>query len=131
VSDGVRWSRVNRRLLALFAPILVIAGAAGFLVPPRLALMSGETSYNVFHILFGLLGTGLVVARRTRGIAAFNFVFGLIDLYQAVAGLTGLFPSAVFRYRPADHVLHVVLGLVLMVVGWFGLRDTSSPEPPS
>jgi len=120
-----RWARTNRRLLALFGPILVLAGVAGFLVPAELALMSGAAPYNIFHILFGVLGTALVVARRPRGIAAFNFGFGLLDLYQALAGVTGLYPSAIFRYRPADHVLHAVLGLLLAVVGWRGLRPTT------
>jgi hypothetical protein len=120
-----RWARTNRRLLALFGPILILAGVAGFLVPPELALMSGAAPYNIFHILFGVLGTALVVGRRPRGIAAFNLGFGLLDLYQALAGVTGLYPSAIFRYRPADHVLHVVLGLLLAVVGWRGLRPTT------
>ena len=97
---------------------------AGFLVPPELALMSGAAPYNIFHILFGVLGTALVVARRPRGIAAFNFGFGFLDLYRGLAGVTGLYPSAIFRYRPADHVLHAVLGLLLAVVGWRGLRPT-------
>ncbi len=121
--DDARWARINRRLLAAFGPILIVAGVAGFLVPPELALTSGAAPYNVFHILFGLLGTGLVLARSATGIAAFNFGFGVIDLYQALAGFAGLFPSALFRYRPADHILHVVLGLLLTIVGWQGLRS--------
>ena len=125
--DGARWARINRRLLALFGPILIVAGVAGFLVPPELALTSGAAPYNVFHILFGLLGTGLVLARSATGIAAFNFGFGVIDLYQALAGLAGFFPSALFRYRPADHILHVVLGLLLAIVGWRGLSTRRAP----
>jgi hypothetical protein len=122
-NNGVRWGRANRRLLALFGPLLILTGLSGFLLPPEMALMSTAAPYNFFHIGFGVLGTGLVVARRRRGIAAFNFSFGVIDLYQALAGLTGLYPSAIFRYRPADHVLHVVVGLVLAIVGWNGLRE--------
>jgi hypothetical protein len=118
-----RWARINRRLLALFGPVLILAGVTGFVVPPQLALMSGAAAYNIFHILFGVLGTALVLARRPRGIAAFNLGFGLLDLYQALAGVTGLYPSAVFHYRPADHVLHVVLGLLLALVGWRGLTN--------
>jgi hypothetical protein len=123
VTADARWARINRRLLALFGPILIVAGVAGFLVPPQLALMSGAPPYNLFHILFGLLGTALVLACSGRGIAAFNLGFGLIDLYQAGAGLAGIFPSAIFRYRPADHFLHVVLGALLAFVGAQGLRE--------
>ncbi len=119
----------NARLLGLFGPILIVTGLAGFLVPPRLALMSGAPPYDVFHITFGALGTALVLARRARGIALFNLLFGLGDLYQAAAGVLGLFPAAVFLYRPADHLAHVVLGLLLAAVGawgWAGRAKTPS-----
>jgi hypothetical protein len=117
------WSRRNLRLLALFGPVLVIAGVAGMLIPPGLALMSGALPYDVFHIVFGGLGIAIVVARSGRLAALFNLGFGMIDLYQAVAGLLGVFPAAVFGLRPADHVVHVVLGLVL--VG-FGVRGVAA-----
>jgi hypothetical protein len=114
----------------VFAPTLILTGISGFFVPPALALMSGAAPYNVFHILAGALGLGLVVSRRPRGIAAFNLAFGAIDLYQAVAGATGLFPASLFALRPADHVVHVVLGLLLCLVGVRGLRFSSNTAPP-
>jgi hypothetical protein len=117
------WTLWNGRLLAVFGPVLIVTGVAGFLIPPRRALMSGAPAYNVFHIAFGILGTTLVAAGHARGIATFNLAFGAGDLYQAAAGLLGLFPSKLFRYKPADHVVHVLLGLLLAGVGWMGLRS--------
>ena len=96
------------------------------MIPPRLALMSGAVPYDLFHIAFGALGTALVLARRARGIAMFNLLFGLGDLYQAAAGLLGLFPSSVFLYQTGDLVAHVALGLLLAVVAGWGL---GSPRP--
>jgi hypothetical protein len=116
------WTLVNGRVLAVFGPVLILTGIAGFLVPPRFALMSGAPAYNVFHIAFGAFGTALVLAKTATGIAAFNLGFGAADVYQAVAGVAGLFPARLFRYKPADHVVHVVLGLALAAVGWMGLR---------
>ena len=116
------WALVNGRVLAVFGPVLILTGIAGFLIPPRFALMSGAPAYNVFHIVFGMIGTALVVAKSAAGIAAFNLGFGIVDVYQAVAGVTGVFPARQFRYKPADHVVHVVIGLALAVVGWMGLR---------
>ena len=116
------WALVNARVLGVFGPVLIVTGIGGFLIPPRFALMSGAPAYNVFHIVFGVIGTALVLAKTVAGIAVFNLGFGLIDLYQAVAGLVGFFPARQFRYKPADHVAHVVLGLVLAGVGWMGLR---------
>ena len=116
------WALVNARVLGVFGPVLIATGIAGFLIPPRFALMSGAPAYNIFHILFGVIGTALVLAKRASGIAAFNLGFGAADLYQAVAGVAGFFPARQFRYKPADHVAHVVLGLALAGVGWMGLR---------
>lgn len=127
-----RWERWNFRLLAVFAPVLILTGVAGFLMPSRLTLMSGATPYNVFHIVCGVVGAVLVMARRARAVAGFNLGFGAIDLYQAVAGFTALFPAHLFALRPADHVVHVVLGLLLVVVGGRGLGlwvgPSSSPR---
>jgi hypothetical protein len=117
------WGRRNLRLLAVFAPVLVLAGVAGLLLPPELALMSGAVPYDVFHIVFGAVGIAIVLARSGRLAGVFNLCFGAIDLYQAAAGVMGVFPAGLFGLRPADHVVHVVLGLVL--VG-FGLR---APAP--
>jgi len=116
------WALVNARVLGVFGPVLIVTGIGGFLIPPRFALMSGAPAYNIFHIVFGVIGTALVLAKTVAGIAVFNLGFGLVDLYQAVAGLVGFFPARQFRYKPADHVAHVVLGLVLAGVGWMGLR---------
>jgi hypothetical protein len=128
---ATRWGRWNFHLLAVFAPVLVLTGIAGFLLPPALALMSGAAPYNVFHIVCGSLGAGLVLARRPRPIAAFNLGFGAVDLYQAAAGLTGTFPAALFALRPADHVVHVVLGVLLCAVGARGLGTPSPTQEPT
>ena len=119
---AIDWASVNGRVLAVFGPLLIATGVAGFLIPPRRALMSGAPAYNVFHIVFGMIGTALVVAKSAVGIAAFNLGFGVVDAYQVVAGVTGVVPARQFRYKPADHVLHAVIGLALVVVGWMGLR---------
>lgn len=116
------WGRRNLRLLAWFGPILIATGAAGLLLPPPPAavasmMMSNACPYDVFHIAFGLLGVGLVLARRPRGAALFNLGFGAFDLYQAAAGLLGLFPAGLFQLRPADHAVHVVLGALLAGFG--------------
>ena len=112
----------NARLLGVFGTILIATGIAGFLIPPRRALMSGAPPYNIFHIAFGLLGTALVAAHHARGVAMFNFAFGAGDLYQAAAGVLGIFPTKIFRYKVGDHVAHVVLGLLLAAVGFWGLQ---------
>jgi hypothetical protein len=118
------WERRNLRLLAGFAPVLIAAGVAGLTLPPTWSLMSGAPAYDLFHIGFGLLGVAIAIWRRSAGGAIlFNFAFGLADLYQAFAGVTGVFPAAVFGLRPADHVVHLVLGLLLAGVAILAARS--------
>jgi hypothetical protein len=111
---------MNYYVLAVFAPILIIVGVLGFIIPANKSLTSGAPAYNIFHIVFGVIGlvvffTGVDGAHR-----AFNVGFGLIDLYQAAASFLGLFPKNHFKWKRADDVLHIVIGAALVGIGVFG-----------
>jgi hypothetical protein len=119
------WQRRSRLLLQIFAPVLIATGLSGFVMPASAALMSNACPYNVFHLIAGVVGVALAFSTNPRAASTFNIGFGAIDLYQALAGLMGVFPAALFALRPADHVVHIVLGLVLVIVGWRGRPQTS------
>jgi len=111
---------MNYYVLIVFAPLLILTGIAGFLVPEKKALTSGAPAYNIFHIVFGLVGLALALSQNDAAIRAFNIGFGAIDLYQAAASRLHLFPEKQFRWKRADDVLHVVIGTILILVGVFG-----------
>lgn len=113
---------VNYKVLLIFAPVLILTGVAGFLVPPEKALTSGAPVYNIFHIIFGAIGLILLVWRRENYIRAFNLGFGLIDLYQALASFAHLFPEQYFKWTRADDILHIVIGAALVAVGLYGYK---------
>lgn len=100
----------------------MLTGIGGFLLPPKLALMSGAAPYNVFHIIFGSLGLWLAARKGERASAFFNLGFGAADLYQALASWAHLFPESYFQWRLADDVVHVVLGVGLVAVGFLEFR---------
>lgn len=110
---------MNYYVLIIFAPVLVLTGVAGFVLPANKSLTSGAPAYNIFHILFGLLGIAIAISQRDPIIRAFNIGFGAIDLYQAAASFLHLFPEKQFKWKRADDVLHIVIGAVLMIVGVF------------
>ena len=114
--------RLNWLVLIVFAPILIMVGVLGFVLPESVSLTSNAPAYNWFHIAFGALGLLLALARKKSYARAFNLGFGLIDLYQAAAGFLGLFPAAHFRWTRADDVLHVVIGALLVGVALYGGR---------
>ena len=84
---------LNYYVLIVFAPLLVLTGLAGFVIPERKGLTSGAPAYNVFHIVFGLIGLGIVYSQHPACIRASNIGFGLIDLYQAAASFLHISPK--------------------------------------
>ena len=111
---------MNFYILLIFAPILILVGILGFLIPQDKSLTSGAPAYNLFHIVFGLLGLAFVLLNDGVLIRAFNIGFGLIDLYQAAASFLHLFPEKQFGWTRVDDILHVVIGGILVVAGIFG-----------
>ena len=113
----------NYITLGIFAPLLIVVGIAGFLIPAHLSLTSGAPAYNVFHICFGLLGLLVLWVRKEWWVSLFNVGFGLIDLFQALASYTDLTPKQYFLWTRVDDILHVVIGLTLFLIGCYGLNS--------
>jgi hypothetical protein len=125
-----RWQRWNVRVAGGFGAILVLTGVSGLLRRDPDGLMSQAVPYDLFHLAFGALGVTLGLRRGPRPAAGFNLGFGLLDLYQVLAGLSGAFPAALFDLRPGDHAVHLLLGLVLVALGVAGLRGHRDQAPP-
>src|SRR5262245_21847972 len=111
---------MNYYVLLIFAPLLILVGILGFIIPQNKSLTSGAPAYNIFHIVFGVIGVVFVFLRDDTLIRAFNLAFGLIDLYQAVASFAHLLPKEYFRWTRVDDVLHIVIGAGLVLVGALG-----------
>lgn len=107
-------------VVAIFAGGLILVGILGFVVPPAKAMTSGAPAYNIFHLCFGVLGGAIALWGNDNAMRAFLIGFGVIDLYQAVAGRLNWFPKAQFKWKPADDVAHVVVGLALVAIGIVG-----------
>ena len=111
---------LNYKVLLVFAPLLILIGILGFVIPEEKALTSGATAYNIFHLIFGAIGLLLLFFRKEFSIRLFNIGFGLIDLYQAFAAFTNLFPIRQFQWTRVDDFLHIVIGAALVAVGVYG-----------
>lgn len=120
VSNNVKKS-ANSVTLAIFAPVLILVGVAGFLIPVQLSSTSGAPPYNIFHLIFGCLGLIVVWSAKERLVSFFNAGFGLIDLYQALASRLHLFPQQYFLWTKVDDILHILIGLALVIIGAYGL----------
>lgn len=116
---------LNYKVLFVFAIVLIVAGGLGFILPAGKGLTSAAPAYNAFHIVFGSLGLLLVLIRNEDFIRAFNIGFGLIDLYQAIASFLHLFPERYFHWTFIDDILHIIIGALLIIVGFYGSRPKS------
>jgi hypothetical protein len=112
---------LNQKTLLVFAPLLLLTGIAGFVIPEQYSLMSGAAPYNLFHIFFGAIGLLLTMSNNDLAASSFNFGFGLLDLYQVLASVVGLTPIQYFHWTYADDVLHVLIGFALVIIGGRGL----------
>lgn len=110
--------RLNYYVLIIFAPLLILTGILGFIIPREKSLTSGAPAYNIFHIIFGLAGI-MIATHHYDYIKAFNIGFGLIDLYQAGASFLHIFPEKHFQWKRADDILHIVIGSGLVLTGLF------------
>ena len=110
--------RLNYYVLIIFAPLLIVVGILGFIIPEKKSLTSGTPAYNIFHIVFGLAGI-MIATHHYDYIKAFNIGFGLIDLYQAGASFLHIFPEKHFQWKRADDILHIVIGSGLVLTGLF------------
>jgi hypothetical protein len=126
--NASRRRTINYTTVAIFAPVLIIVGIAGFLIPTEYSLTSGTPAYNIFHLIFGAFGLLILYTRRELWLSAFNFGFGLIDLYQALASVLHLPPEKYFLWTRVDDILHVLIGLALVVIGSFYLFKPSRKE---
>ena len=112
---------LNQKTLMIFAPLLILTGIAGFVIPEQYSLMSGAAPYNLFHIFFGAIGLLVTMAKNDVLASSFNLGFGLIDLYQVLASVIGLTPIQYFHWTFGDDVAHVLIGFALVIIGGRGL----------
>jgi uncharacterized membrane protein len=115
---------LNQITLAILAPLLMLIGIAGFLIPEQYRVFSDAAPYNMFHLIFGAVGLVLMASRSDLLVSAFNLGFGLIDLYQVLASIVGLSPVQYFHWTYFDDVIHVVLGCALVIIGGYGIRKS-------
>ncbi len=133
-NDSV-WT-LNRIVALGLGVVFLLVAIVGFLTPmenstgvrAELGIFDVDTIHSIVHLLFGILG---IAAAFTGFSRRFNQGFGVIYI---VLGLLGLIPALYFpagsfgtdsglflglmHLSIADHVLHLVTGLLAAVVGF-------------
>ena len=102
--------------------VFLAVGLLGMLVANPLvgpgALFETNTLHDLVHLATGLLFV-LVALFAESSMAMFMKIFGVVYLLVAVLGfLSGGMILGLIAANTADHLLHVVLGVVILGLGW-------------
>ena len=127
---------VNRILALVLGVVFTLVGILGFFMTstmaPSYVLGFGvDVVHNIIHLVIGLAGLAAAFSGWSR---RYNQIFGIIYL---VLGVAGLIPALHFGMpgdmrllgltfvNGADNVLHLVVGIVQIAVGFF-VHDTET-----
>jgi hypothetical protein len=116
----------NRILAFVLGIVLTLVGIMGFFVTSSMTVgnllgFDVDVVHNLVHLLSGIVG---LIAVFTGWSRRFNQIFGIVYLLVALAGLI---PALYFSGRllglmhvnAADNVLHWVIALAAIAVGFF------------
>ena len=127
---NANWS-INRILALVLGIVFTLVGILGFFytssMTPNavLGIFGVDLVHNIVHLVIGLAGLAAAFSGWSR---RYNQIFGIIYL---VLGLAGLIPGLYFvtaghdrllgltYINSADNVLHLVVGIVQIAVGFF------------
>ncbi|MDB5190288.1 MAG: TonB-dependent siderophore receptor [Parcubacteria group bacterium] len=112
-----------KKLAVLFGIVFVLVGILGFIPNPLVGsagLFQTDVLHNIVHLLIGVVLLIVAMSAPEKS-SLWLKVFGVIYLLLAVLGFI-LIPSGgmllgLVLMNTADHWLHVVLGVVLLIAG--------------
>jgi len=124
-----------KKLSWLIAIVFIAVGVLGFVpgvtVAGRLfGVFEVDTLHNIIHIVSGLAFLWAAMSAEKTARMVFQ-VFGVVYAIVAVVGLIqGGTVLGLISTNMADHLLHVVLAVVILYIG-FGMKGEKKMMPES
>jgi len=102
--------------------VFILIGVLGFIpaLTPNgnlLGIFQVDAVHNVIHLLSGILAIAFA-ARGVHMAQLFSKIFGIVYGLVAVLGLTSSSILGLFSVNFADNILHIVLALVFLFLGF-------------
>lgn len=106
-----------------FGLVLILLGILGFFMnSPLLGMFEVNTIHNWVHLLFGVVAIGMSMQGES-GAKLYAKIFGLVYGLVTILGLVnGGNIFGLFHTNGADNVLHLLLTLIFL---WVGFRSTN------
>jgi hypothetical protein len=124
-----------KTLAIVFGIVFVLVAVLGFMntgLVGEMGMFQTDTLHDLVHLIFGLI---LLVVAFTAPMksAMWLKVLGIIYLVLAILGFLTIYNGGMLlglvTMNTADHWLHLVLGVVLILAGMMG-RSSSTPSMP-
>lgn len=124
-----------KTLALVFGIVFILVGILGFVPNPLVgmgALFDTNLAHNLVHLVFGIILVGCALRMPSQS-ALWLKIIGVAYLLIAVLGFV-MVPNGgsllgLVDTNMADHLLHVVLGVVLVVAGFVGKGGSKSSAP--
>jgi len=120
---------MTRIYAGVTGPILIILGLlglVGFAIPATVSM--GEPSKVVIHLVAGIIATVIAITNRRESEATLRYaqVAGIVFLILGILGYpaSDIVSRAVTNFQPGCNIIHLILGLWGIFVGFF-----ASPSP--
>jgi hypothetical protein len=121
---------------ALVGVVLVVVGLLGFIGNPIVGepasnpLFLTGTIHNVVHLGTGLLALYIAYmltgVNQANGVIAFGVLYIVILVLTLISGnLFGILGNDSYKVNTLDHVLHGVLGVASLAVGYMARNQTA------
>ena len=120
---------LNRLTALILGGILLLVGLIGFVNDPVLGLFEVDALHNVVHLLTGaiLLAAGFI--NNGANARMVNITLGVVYLLVALVGwIAPTFLGSIMQFNNADNWLHLLLGVVLVGVGFAERREVTRPS---
>ena len=116
-----------RQIIGAIGVIFVVVGRLGFFSDQYLlGIFEVNTIHNLVHIASGVVAL-IAAASSDRVSRIYAQVFGVVYLAVFVLGLVlGGDLLGLFRVNAADNVLHALLGVLLVALGFLPVFQTSA-----
>ncbi len=114
-----------KTIVMVLGVVFIIIGVWGLFGTPIAGLFAVNMLHDIVHIVSGVLAI-IFAMRGEDGARGFSKVFGVIYLLVAILGFAApAFMANLLAINGADNILHLVLGVVLLAVGFLGRRNSA------
>jgi hypothetical protein len=112
-----------KNIVMVMGVVFILIGIWGFFSDPVAGIFGVNMLHNIVHLASGILAV-IFAMRGNDSARAFSKVFGLVYLLVAILGyVTPDLMERLLAINGSDNLLHVVLAIVFLVIGFTGRRN--------